>query len=746
MRFLTALRHQRREYFLQCLAVTTVICLLTAATLAQSTAAAQPAPLPFQDLKKYPGLLTEFAQLFKKIQAGVQVPAPRSQSRLLPLLPESTVFYAAFPNYGEASHQALSIFQQELKENAELRAWWEHVQSPKGQSSATEPKLEDVLEKFYQLSQFVGDEVVISAATEPHKDPSFLLLAEIRKPGLKDVLPQMARELAGKSTLPFRVLDVQELAAAKDKEVGKDSPGQLVILVRPDFVVGALNLASLRSFNARLDKDSQGLASTPFGHRMAQTYEGGATVVAGADLQTILKQNQPGTDETRKLLQSTGFGDVKYLVWEHKSVAGHSASQVELSFTGPRHGVASWLAAPGPLGSLDFVSPKAVMAGSIRLKNPEAILDDLTDLATISNPNALMQLAQMEDGLKLSLKKDLLSHLDGEITLESDSLVPTDPVWKAILKVNDPASLSATLTALLQATAKISPRLSEQDGVTYHVFEVPSGQKTSEIAYAFVDGYLIIGSGRETLAEAVRVHRSGESLAKSKTFLAAMPDDSSEVSALLYEDPVAVAAMTMRQVSPEFAELFSQSTAEPMASVVAGYGDESMIREASRSGSVDAGAVLVVAAIAIPNLLRSRIAANDSSAVASIRTVNTAQVIYSSSYPQKGYARDLASLGPDPRGVTTSSAEHASLIDATLGSATCTAGSWCTKSGYQFRISAICGFQRCQNYVVVATPVSSSTGTRNFCSTSNGVIRYKLGEPLTVPVTAAECRTWAPLQ
>ena len=55
--------------------------------------------------------------------------------------------------------------------------------------------------------------------------------------------------------------------------------------------------------------------------------------------------------------------------------------------------------------------------------------------------------------------------------------------------------------------------------------------------------------------------------------------------------------------------------------------------------------ILIIAAIAIPNLLRARMAANESSAVASIRTINTAQVTYNSTYPTIGYRGDPASLG-----------------------------------------------------------------------------------------------------
>jgi type IV pilus assembly protein PilA len=155
---------------------------------------------------------------------------------------------------------------------------------------------------------------------------------------------------------------------------------------------------------------------------------------------------------------------------------------------------------------------------------------------------------------------------------------------------------------------------------------------------------------------------------------------------------------------------------------------------------------MVVAAIAIPNLLRARMAANESSAVASIRTLNTGQVVYSSTYPSQGYARSLASLGPSPEGPAARSPEHASLIDSVLGDASCTSDAWCTKSGYRFMIVTACKQQRCREYAAVATPVSANTGSRNFCSTSDAVIRFQIGGPLAAPITAAQCRTWQPLQ
>ncbi len=130
--------------------------------------------------------------------------------------------------------------------------------------------------------------------------------------------------------------------------------------------------------------------------------------------------------------------------------------------------------------------------------------------------------------------------------------------------------------------------------------------------------------------------------------------------------------------------------------------------------------ILIIAAIAIPNLLRSRMAANEASAVGSIRTVNTAQVTYASTYPNVGFATDLSNLGPTAGGVGGTST-NAGLIDSVLG---CTTGQPCKKSGYQFSINVVAGTP-VSTYTVNGDPITpGQTGQRYFCSDQSGVIRY----------------------
>ena len=123
--------------------------------------------------------------------------------------------------------------------------------------------------------------------------------------------------------------------------------------------------------------------------------------------------------------------------------------------------------------------------------------------------------------------------------------------------------------------------------------------------------------------------------------------------------------------------------------------------------------ILIIAAIAIPNLLRSKMAANESSAVASLRTLNTSIVSYSTTYGTD--PASIAVLGPIAAGGTPSST-LADMIDNLLASG--------TKSGYTFTYTpgaASAGVVT--SYSTIAVPLSSSTGQRQFYTDQSGVIR-----------------------
>jgi len=155
--------------------------------------------------------------------------------------------------------------------------------------------------------------------------------------------------------------------------------------------------------------------------------------------------------------------------------------------------------------------------------------------------------------------------------------------------------------------------------------------------------------------------------------------------------------------------------------------------------------ILIIAAIAIPNLLRARIAANESSAVSSIRTMNTSQVTYQSTFPTVGYASTIAALGPSAStGCTTPTSTNACLVDWVVSQATA-AGT--AKSGYYFTdtpVAALNGMT--PGYTLDGIPASvNQTGVRGFCSNEDAVIRFKaVGSAISG--SEAACAAYTALQ
>jgi prepilin-type N-terminal cleavage/methylation domain-containing protein len=127
--------------------------------------------------------------------------------------------------------------------------------------------------------------------------------------------------------------------------------------------------------------------------------------------------------------------------------------------------------------------------------------------------------------------------------------------------------------------------------------------------------------------------------------------------------------------------------------------------------------VLILAAVAIPNLLQARMSANECSAVASLRTYNSAQSTYQSTYSANGYASSFTALGPPAEGSEASSTA-AGLVDNVLGCAQST----CMKAGYNFVLSA--AGTPPTAFSIQANPLSlGSTGNRFFYTDNSFVIR-----------------------
>jgi type IV pilus assembly protein PilA len=158
--------------------------------------------------------------------------------------------------------------------------------------------------------------------------------------------------------------------------------------------------------------------------------------------------------------------------------------------------------------------------------------------------------------------------------------------------------------------------------------------------------------------------------------------------------------------------------------------------------------ILIIAAIAIPNLLRAKIAANQSAAVGTLRTINSAEETFSSTYSD-GFTKDLVQLG-GPAGSGTCG--NAGLIDEVLSTAPF------NKGGYVYTyanntivqltsgIPAACGASGFTGFSVSAGPVTLSTGTAAYCIDETGVLRVDSAATPNEAMNPCAASTKPPLQ
>jgi len=135
--------------------------------------------------------------------------------------------------------------------------------------------------------------------------------------------------------------------------------------------------------------------------------------------------------------------------------------------------------------------------------------------------------------------------------------------------------------------------------------------------------------------------------------------------------------------------------------------------------------ILIIAAIAIPNFLRAKITANESSAVSSVHAVDTAEIAYSSMFSNIGYSANLSDLGPGATSPCPGTATASCFIDPTLATG--------TKSGFKFTYAQNASATPAIQFTINADPVTQGiTGQKGFYSDESNVIRYASPGPASL--------------
>jgi len=539
------------------------------------------------DLDKHLALLAQFAILQKKFE---QIPTPglRYTSAVLGRLPANTVFYASIPNLGNALNEANRIFQDQLQQSAVLREWW-----TSGQKNAGPVTFEQMVGKLHGLSQYVGDEIVLAGfAGTMGGETNAVIIAPIKSNGLKEFLQTEFANL-GTAEKPesMRVLTKDELAAAVTT-----TTHEMTAVVGDQFVLFSPSLNSLRLVNAQLQATDGGLVQTTFGQRLTTVYQHGVGLLLAVDLHQIMAVSRARMADAshQAALASTGFNDADYLIVEHRDLSGTPDNRAVLSFSGQRRGVASWLAAPNPTGSLEFVSANAGAAVSFLTKSPALMLDDMLGMAMHTNTDGNDPIAEANAKLNLDIRNDIAATLGGDVTIALDGPVLPKPSWKVVVQVYDSNRLQGSLEKLVQrinaelaAHGKPGVELTSEtldDRKFYTLRSLDPQGLGAELDYTYSDGYMIGGPSRAMVLSALRTKANGDSLARSSEFLGLLPKDGHvNFSAVMYQNLSPLLQPLAGTLSSEQMKALQQLAADSKPTVICAYAGEDRIELASGS-------------------------------------------------------------------------------------------------------------------------------------------------------------------
>jgi len=243
-------------------------------------------------------------------------------------------------------------------------------------------------------------------------------------------------------------------------------------------------------------------------------------------------------------LEQLGILNLKYFVLDQKNSAGKTHTQATVSFNESQKGIPSWLAAPGPMGSLEYISPDANVVAGFVVKDPVKLVDDLLGVIETVSPDLRKNLDKQQADRGLDIRQDIAAPLGGEFAFAIDGPILPTPSWKMVFEVNDSEHLQQTLERIVGEINKEAAKFgknglvwdrAEIDGRNYYTLK--SADFSVEVNYTYVNGYVVMGPSRAMVERSVRSQQAGYSLLRSSRFTAGLPSDgNANFSAIFYHN------------------------------------------------------------------------------------------------------------------------------------------------------------------------------------------------------------------
>ncbi len=526
----------------------------------QATTNAAITTIPVKDEVSWSRKASQYAETLKALSSlnkelsKVAQPGVRNSTHLLDLMPENTIVYAALPNLTTTILESHRIMQERINQNPALREWW-----GKEQSGNHGPNVEQVVGSIREFGEYLGDEIAVSVSMDQSGEPvSPLVLAELKNSeGFQQFLEQQIAKYAGEQKAgatqgrpAIRFIADPLTASATATEPGKKAE-VLYVWIQKDLFAASPQLGQLQDLANNMQKgQTSSFTGTAFHNRVAQVYQEGAGLVVAANLERLIAKAKPeltkGNDAEKResALKQLGILNLKYFVLDQTTLEGKTHTTANVSFSEAERGIPSWLAGPGPMGSLEYISPDANVVAGFVVRDPVKLVDDLLGVLETVSPDLRKNLDKQQADRGFDIRKDLAAPLGGEFAFAIDGPILPTPSWKMVFEVNDSAHLQQTLERIVSEINKEAAKFGKTglvwdrvdvSGRTYYTLK--SADFGVEVNYTYVNGYVVMGPSRAMVALSVKRQEEGYTLVRSARFTAGLPaDGNANFSAVFYHN------------------------------------------------------------------------------------------------------------------------------------------------------------------------------------------------------------------
>jgi hypothetical protein len=477
-----------------------------------------------QNADQYLALLEEVAALQQDLEAIMDIPQ-RYSTRLLDLAPEDTAIYIAVPNAPEKIVDVYDVIRARMQSSETLGEMWAEFEA-----ESEVAHLNEIMSWLREIGNSLGDETVVAitmpaeVASENGSVGAPVIMSEVDAAAFRasfdDQMEQLRDTLAAEGIdNDLEVFIVDDPADARD--------GELSILLWEDVLVASIDAETLQHMQNNLENGSSAFVDSDLHGLLQYSYDQGTEILGAVHFPRLFAPLEVEA-EVDDGLEALGLDNAEYLIAQHQQQDGETTITADLFFAGERQGVMSWLANPGPMGSLEFFSTDTTFAAAVLLREPVSIIEEFGPLELPDDFDAQAE---------LELFNNVMSVLGGEVAFGLDGPALPTPAWKVVIEAYDETLLQESIELSVAqfneyiATEEELDASIEVSAVSiggYNGYEIDlsvDAMANSDIefsgasfVYVYADGYLVAGPDAGIVDRAISFYESGSGLQTDSEF------------------------------------------------------------------------------------------------------------------------------------------------------------------------------------------------------------------------------------